>query len=932
MAVSLVGASIPLALGQETGFDCFDPMNMMPLSTPYLVNIIGNDLMVCAIGVGGTATYGGPSGPCFNPAVTVQNQGHFAFSYGPTGSIQQTQPNGGLNDSNLPLVFGARSTPSWTYAATSEDGTRTRFGANALGTTFVGFSNRYQRTESTNGNVFARLQAEVVADAVRLRWTLTNLDAANAHSIGLFFGGAVTIDPVNREAAHFNILGSRPGYVFVDKNRPPITDVAYDRNLSPVNFPEYVDFVWGQSEYFGFRIENSPSASTDDIEINRPTTANRFWIGKNTMLLGALGDTAANFPLGQLPDTGFLGSTAFVQEFSEISVQPGGSRTVLHYIRSTWGKADYKLPFGVVVDAPTTIGLPQFAQGDLFQNPFPVRVYVDNVGGFGFDGKEFELNDVRVRLEFPANAGVTITGAPASSPHTLERTIQTVAPREDEFLNFQATLDENVTGVVPYKVIIEAQPGFVRKEINGTINVAARPRLEIAKDANMLTLPYTFQDTSLETIFAPWLDPNVPGGDMQFYRYDAGQQGYVITNTAERGTAFWVIYDKTGDSAVISNYAGSPTQSSLNNAQQLNLRPGFNMIGNPHNYQIPINQINGVSAGANQISRTFQEMVDLGYVQSFLSYWDPELKDYVFVPASEGVMMPHQGYWINVLTADNLSINYPPVFLPFVPDVSRNNTRGTAAPVTQTENDWSLKITGRTRSSVDSDNAIGIARNRTEVNRRQVGEPPMAPVQDLSIAVQQNVNGKDQLMARAYTDKNTRNEWTVKVTSKKAGDVTISWPNLSQIPKNVRLTLVDGAANIRRQVRQTSGYTFRMEKPGTRELTIVSEPGGNPAPVIGNVIATRGGGDNKSPNNPFTIAYTLGSDATTTVRILSAKGQEVYVVTRGRADRAGENTVTWNLRNSANQAVAPGTYRVEIIAESDTGERVRRTVAINVIR
>lgn len=939
MAVTLVGASIPLALGQETGFDCFDPMNMMPLSNPYTVNIIGNDLMVCAIGVGGTATYGGPSGPCFNPAVTVQNQGHFAFSYGSNGSIQQSQPGGGgLNDSNMALVFGARSTPSWTYAATSIDGVRTRFGANALGTTFVGFSNRYQRTESTNGNVFARLQAEVVADAVRLRWTLTNLDGANAHNIGLFFGGAVCIDPVNREAAHFQILGSRPGYVFVDKNRPPLTDQSYDRNISPINFPDYVDFTWGQTDYFGFRIENTPSASTDDIEINRPTTANRFWIGKNTFLLGALGDVQANFPLAQLPDTEFLGVTAFVQEFSEISIQPGGSRTVLHYIRSTWGKSDYKLPFGVVVDAPTTIGLPQALGGDdLFQNPFPMRVYVDNVGGFGFDGREFELNDVRVTIEFPQDAGVTILNQAQNdtTPWSHEQTIQTVAPREDEFLNFQASVNENATGIIPYKVKIEAQPGFVKKEINGTINVAARPRLEIAKDANMLTLPYTFNDTSLETIFSPWLDPNVPGGDMQFYRYDAGQQGYVITNTAERGTAFWVIYDKNGESPVRANYAGNPTQSNLNGAQQLNMKPGFNMIGNPHNYHIPISQINGVSAGANQISRTFQEMVDLGYVQSFLSYWDPELRDYVFVPASDGIMEPHQGYWINVLTSDNLSINYPPVFLPFVPDVSREGGRGRApsAP-TQTESDWSLKLSARTRNSVDSDNAIGVARNRTDVNRRQVGEPPMAPVQDLSIAVQQNVSGKDQLMARAYTDKNTRNEWKVKVTSKKAGDVTITWPNLSQIPKNVRLTLIDGAANVRRQVRQTSGYTFRMERPGTRELTIVSEAGNASAPVIGNVIATRGaaGKANASPNTPFTINYTLGTDATTTVRVLSSKGQEVYVISRGRADRAGENTVTWNLRNSANQAVAPGTYRVEIIAESETGERVRRTVAINVVR
>lgn len=929
LAVTLVGASIPLAFGQETGFDCFDPMNMMPLSNPYLVNIIQNDLMVCAIGVGGQATFGGPSGPCFVPGVTVENQGKFAFSYGNRGSIQQT-PSGYV-DNNIALVFGARSTPAWTYAATSEDGTRTRFGSNGLGTTFVGFSNRYQRTESTNGNVLARLQAEVVADAVRLRWTLTNLDAAASHRVGLFFGGCVSIAGQSG-SSHF--LGAKLGYVYVDKNRPPITDAVYDRNVSPVNFPDYVDFVHGQSDYFGFRIENIPSESTDDIDINKPTTADRFWVGKNVFLLGVITDNNANFPLAQLPDTEFLDVTAFVQEFPEIEVQPGSSRTVLHYIRSTWGRSDYKLPFGVAVDAPTTIGLPQSLGGDtLFQNPFPMRVYVDNVGGFGFDGKEFELNEVRVKVTFPADSGITIVGASAATPNILEKTIPRVDPREDEFVDFQATVGPNVSGTVKFKVTIDSQPGFVHKEVNGEINVASRPRLEIFKDANMLTLPYQFGDTALETIFAPWMDPNVPGGDMQFYKFDPGQKGYVITTTAERGKAFWAIYDKTGSSPVIANYAGNPSQPNLNNSQQLNLQPGFNMIGNPHNYKIPITQINGVSAGANQISRTFQEMVDLGYVQSFLSYWDPEIKDYVFVAAADGALEAHQGYWINVLTADNLSINYPPVFLPFVPDQTRGGRPAVPmAPIAQNENEWFLKLTARTRESADADNAIGVLRNELEVNRRQVGEPPMAPVQDLSVAIQKNVSGKDQLMARAYTNKNTRNEWKVQVTAKKAGDVTLTWPNLSQVPKNVRLTLVDTASNIRRQVRQTSGYTFRMDKPGTRELTIISEPGGSSTPVIGNVVATRGAGNTKSPTNPFTISYTLGSDATTTVRVLSAKGQEVYVISRGRSDRAGENTVTWNLRNSANQAVAPGTYRVEIIAESETGERVRRTVPINVIR
>jgi hypothetical protein len=98
--------------------------------------------------------------------------------------------------------------------------------------------------------------------------------------------------------------------------------------------------------------------------------------------------------------------------------------------------------------------------------------------------------------------------------------------------------------------------------------------------------------------------------------------------------------------------------------------------------------------------------------------------------------------------------------------------------------------------------------------------------------------------------------------------------------------------------------------------------------MIGSIIATR---SDRSANSPLAIAYTLAGDATTTVRILRG-GQEVYVATRGRADRAGENTVVWNLRDSANRAVAPGAYTVELTAESSTGERVRKLYPVNIVR
>jgi flagellar hook assembly protein FlgD len=130
-------------------------------------------------------------------------------------------------------------------------------------------------------------------------------------------------------------------------------------------------------------------------------------------------------------------------------------------------------------------------------------------------------------------------------------------------------------------------------------------------------------------------------------------------------------------------------------------------------------------------------------------------------------------------------------------------------------------------------------------------------------------------------------------------------------------------------MRTSSGYTFSATANSTREFKVQMDIGGAVRAVIGNLVVTRSGRDR---NSPFTINYTLSSAASTTIRILGNNGKEVFTVTRGRADNAGENSATWNLKDNANRSVAPGTYRVEIVATTSEGDNVRRIVPVNVIR
>ena len=207
----------------------------------------------------------------------------------------------------------------------------------------------------------------------------------------------------------------------------------------------------------------------------------------------------------------------------------------------------------------------------------------------------------------------------------------------------------------------------------------------------------------------------------------------------------------------------------------------------------------------------------------------------------------------------------------------------------------------------------------------------MAPVKNaLSLSIDQTVDGTQTRLAQSLSEVTGRQEFKVKVDSRETGPITVTWPNLSTIPKNVRAKLVDVSTGETRDLRKVSGYTFQAEANLTREFKIQIEPGIVSKAIIGAVVAIPTG--RLSGMTSIRLNYTLGSDATTTVRILSPNGREVMILGSGRADKAGQNEVVWNLRDQANRSVAPGTYRAEIVAEGADGERVRKITPIIVTR
>lgn len=915
---------------------CLDPANTTPYSADYGILQLSDALIRCSLGVSGTATWGGSTGPCYGPtARTMDAAGRFAFMSGPTGSVQSSFDDG------LAYTVGAPFDPVGDYCyarilkADNSSGNSVLFGDGGLGASFVGASNRYIETHWADADVNVTLQMRVLGDAVRMGWTLQNI-SADAQPLGLMFGAYAGLHTsgFNSDSNGFNqantglgsIGGSSKfvdgyiGYTYLSTTRPVRNWRKYTQT-SP-NFPGTATFAFGQREFYGMRVDNVPGQQFQDA-----ASADQFLVGNfsgpvsgllvgNNMNQNVPGDTTG---LQEEADI-LLNETCFLQRFPVQTVAPGATREIAHYIRSSWSTGDYKDPFMMVLDAPLLLAPSNTGQDGLAPNPFTVRCYVDNQ--FAKLDKEVALSNTKFTITLPA--GLSLVAGEVN-----EKIVPTIPANGIRFVEWQVQSDGVSFGNKKVSVTAQPTPGPV-KTISATIQIASTPKVNLGIGANMVGFPYNFSETSFNTILGLQA-----GVDYLAFKWDPGTAGYVQVATPKRGEGYWIL---PNSDLGIRTLNGASTPTDIDTGGLLTtLNRGWNMIANPYNVPVKIGDILGISEDNPSNVLTWNEMVNSGFVSSALAYYERDplvvgAGSYKYTQTSNDVLEPHRGYWIYVTTFKPLRLSWSSVFTPGLPTT---NGRAVDKVFAQTDKQWRLELAARNSSSMDSGNFVGITTDRKLAKAMTLPKPPTAPTAPgttsggVELSVMGDFDGQTMKMSQVFSDNLTKKEYALQVKSESAGDVTVTWPNLATLPKNIRAKLVDPATGTTKDLRAVSSYTFAMSQPGTREFKLVLETGGAAKAVIGNVMVTR---PTRDINGPVTINYALSADASVTVRILSGTGKEVFTLTRGRADSAGENSVTWLLRDNANRAVAPGTYRAEILAETTNGERVRKIVPINVTR
>ncbi|MFQ6097267.1 MAG: hypothetical protein ACE5O2_06015, partial [Armatimonadota bacterium] len=241
-----------------------------------------------------------------------------------------------------------------------------------------------------------------------------------------------------------------------------------------------------------------------------------------------------------------------------------------------------------------------------------------------------------------------------------------------------------------------------------------------------------------------------------------------------------------------------------------------------------------------------------------------------------------KGYWIRCLRAEGCQLIFP-----WAGGLSTGKSRRATGPPAD---DWQMMVVAQ---SAGRSSAVRLAANSIATDGYDPGLdsflPPASPGQSVIARIVSEPGSlfKDTRPASAAST------WDLEISSLEPfADVTVTWPELTRLPRGLSAFLVDRDAGVRRAMRTTRAYTFNSGAAGqTRHLSIEVRPADVGALTVTNVVTspTRGGG--------ISIGFELSRAAAAEVTVFNLAGRRVRLLQPKAEMLRGPNFVTWDLRS-----------------------------------
>jgi len=364
------------------------------------------------------------------------------------------------------------------------------------------------------------------------------------------------------------------------------------------------------------------------------------------------------------------------------------------------------------------------------------------------------------------------------------------------------------------------------------------------------------------------------------------------------GRSFWVNRPTAG----VRNIVGEVVGNDENIVMDLNT--GWNQQGNPYPRGLPWAQVQ-VPAGSPASAYGFIYKAQLGTYA---------LVTNIAGLGTETVVPQERGFWMRANSATQVTIQGPGAATAAVTQVAAR----TPGP-----NSWLIPITVSAAGRADLSGVAGVLPQADSAACQAVNPPAMSPFVDLYFTAQAG----SQLAVDVRTAGEGSQVWPFEVATDMA-DVTVqvALPDLSEVPTNKRVTLVDLDTGKRMYARTMPAYSYNSGDGGARHfaLEVTDNFGGGLMITSALAASTAAGG--------ASVSYTLSAAAEVNVEVLNIAGRKVATLANDQVASAGANTLTWSGRSNAGTLCPAGRYLVRIQAAADDGQRVETLAPLSLGR
>lgn len=479
-------------------------------------------------------------------------------------------------------------------------------------------------------------------------------------------------------------------------------------------------------------------------------------------------------------------------------------------------------------------------------------------------------------------------------------------------------------------VTAEANSVRVTVEVKGVL------RIGVPAGVNLLSFPLNVSAGQVDDLFrggrvdvARWVpSPLTRLGHYEFF----SQQPFDLN----AGQGYWVRSDVAQTVEITNGTLPDPQQPARITFERDT--PGWDLRGNPsvRDLLFDITRIkvleNGVSLGTlADIARDGRDAEPI--VEPYCWKWtndaagagyelviDPRLLAVLAIPPDIGRAIADnhlergRGAFF-FLRRRNLALEFPPALL--VTHAARAQ-RTKREPVKPSVDNWTLGLQAHAANIHTGESVIGVS-EKIQTDLQVKKSPPLTSQQFVDLSL---LNAKNETLAwdvrAARAPKMT---WDVLVTTNQTGTVSLTYPHLSRLPKNLRAYIVDPDSGKRQFMRTTTHYTFPPNSSGITQkrlrIEVTSETDGKLR--VNGLQATVGGSD---AARLVRLSFVLNREATVGGRVLSPTGKIIRALTPMAAPR-GLNVVSWDGKTQGGGVAGRGVYVIELVAEDGEGEQVR---------